>query len=331
MDKHDQQLDGLRGFAALYVVLHHVFLQLRYSHPQLSLLWQFFRYGPEAVIIFFILSGYVIGNSYSSRIGRSISWQSYLQKRTRRIFPIFFVALILSYAVASLLAGKMVPCNSIQLFGNILMLQSPKMHPGHIINVYYYNGPLWSLSFEWWFYMLFYPIQRFIPGRNRIFVVMGICMTGMILNLVYMNQIFWIMVFLPIWWMGVEIARVRSMWNSFMLRDLKLSILSVCLPLVGFFILSLRIGLHHLDMHIYPASDFRLFLAALGLLFLAWIWTLCGLWGYDQTIGKLSILAPVSYGIYAFHYPLLSNLSTWPSHSIPVNLPLRAGAILLLA
>ena len=51
------KLEGVRGFAALYVLIHHL------SHPligQSGLKALPFRFGQEAVIVFFLISGFVI-------------------------------------------------------------------------------------------------------------------------------------------------------------------------------------------------------------------------------------------------------------------------------
>src|ERR1700722_10771871 len=79
-------LDGLRGLAALYVAMHHAFwlLQEGYTagylaHPAAYSRAQkivalasssIFRLGHEAVLFFFVLSGFVIHLRYARRITR---------------------------------------------------------------------------------------------------------------------------------------------------------------------------------------------------------------------------------------------------------------------
>ena len=63
------KLEALRGFAAIYVVLFH-------SLPQKFYLFGInvgvlFRFGPESVILFFILSGFVIKFTYEKSRNKS--------------------------------------------------------------------------------------------------------------------------------------------------------------------------------------------------------------------------------------------------------------------
>jgi peptidoglycan/LPS O-acetylase OafA/YrhL len=75
-----QKLECIRGLAAFYVVLHHlarIFLHHRwYRLP--------FVFGPEAVMVFFVLSGFVI--HYSTRVSPAdLGIKNYSVKRLRRI------------------------------------------------------------------------------------------------------------------------------------------------------------------------------------------------------------------------------------------------------
>jgi peptidoglycan/LPS O-acetylase OafA/YrhL len=149
-------LEALRGFAALHVLLNHVsnsYLHLQHSFWALPL-----RFGQEGVLIFFLLSGFVICYSHHRAAAGGDGFRIYFFKRGRRIYPIFLLALLLAYGIACLGAQDWAPVNFRQLFGNIFMLQDHTDRPGVFCLPFADNQPLWSLSFEWWFYMMFYLV-----------------------------------------------------------------------------------------------------------------------------------------------------------------------------
>lgn len=105
-------LESLRGFASIYVAIGHFIL----SHKNIPVSLGFlFRFGQEAVIIFFILSGFVI--FYSSSKNQNESLYSYFIKRFRRIYFPLICALIVSIVFVSC----DFPIKA--LVGNLLMLQ----------------------------------------------------------------------------------------------------------------------------------------------------------------------------------------------------------------
>ena len=76
------KLEALRGFSLLYVVLHH-------SLPHKIIvaginIGNLFRFGQEAVILFFLLSGFVI--NYAFQTGKNKTFRTYFLKRFSRIY-----------------------------------------------------------------------------------------------------------------------------------------------------------------------------------------------------------------------------------------------------
>ena len=91
-------LDSLRGIAALVVVLHHI--RLMYSETpgwiKYSPLRALFS-GESAVIVFFVLSGFVLYFALNSK--NPGSFWSFANKRFWRIYPAFCVAILASTAL----------------------------------------------------------------------------------------------------------------------------------------------------------------------------------------------------------------------------------------
>lgn len=77
-------LDGMRGIAALAVMLHH-FTQ----HTS----FRAFSGSSLAVDLFFCLSGFVIAHSYLNRLKETISFGGFMLRRAVRLYPMFLCGL----------------------------------------------------------------------------------------------------------------------------------------------------------------------------------------------------------------------------------------------
>jgi peptidoglycan/LPS O-acetylase OafA/YrhL len=182
-------LDFLRGLAALLVVLEHLRAFFFVTFPELQspgILTKAFYLvtglGHQSVMIFFVLSGYLVGGSVITALEkRKWSWKSYLLRRMSRLWVVLIPALILtlildkigySFAPAGYEGAYRAIYNtgpsltgpaqwSLSLFfGNIFFLQNI------CIPCFGTNSPLWSLANEFWYYLLLpLLLTVFLPGR----------------------------------------------------------------------------------------------------------------------------------------------------------------------
>jgi peptidoglycan/LPS O-acetylase OafA/YrhL len=145
-------LDGLRGLAALYVVVNHVFLRAFPGYPvNRAPFWaDWFSYGRFAVVVFIVLSGFSLALSPARRGWRLDSISRFAHRRARRILPAYWAALAFSLAVAWLLVGqpghgipdtKSVVVNGL-LVQNVVAAHSP-------------NAAFWSMAVEAQLYLAF--------------------------------------------------------------------------------------------------------------------------------------------------------------------------------
>ena len=100
-------LDGIRGLAALYVVVNHIFLRTfpGYPHDRAPFWAGFFIYGRFAVVVFIVLSGFSLALSPARHGWRLDSVFRFAGRRARRILPAYFAALAFSLAVAWLVVA----------------------------------------------------------------------------------------------------------------------------------------------------------------------------------------------------------------------------------
>ncbi len=98
-------LDGLRGLAALFVVVNHVFLRAFPGYPvNRAPFWAgWFIYGRFAVVVFIVLSGFSLALSPARHGWRLDGVSRFACRRARRILPPYWAALVFSLAVAWLI------------------------------------------------------------------------------------------------------------------------------------------------------------------------------------------------------------------------------------
>jgi peptidoglycan/LPS O-acetylase OafA/YrhL len=99
-----EYLDGLRGLAALYVVLVHIEPSIGEQLPTwLQLFTKTLRYGRVSVVIFIVLSGYVLMASVVRSLNGYVAgglW-GYIKRRSRRILPPYYATLVFCVLLAA--------------------------------------------------------------------------------------------------------------------------------------------------------------------------------------------------------------------------------------
>lgn len=291
----------MRGFAACYVLVGHI-CNVYFSNPP----WAFpFRFAAEAVVLFFLLSGFVV--QYSTREAETP--RDYFIKRVRRIYPLFVLSLALSYLLASWGKGSWAEARWMDLIGNLVMLQDFGFRrPGVWINQYY-NEALWSLAYEFWFYLFFFVILKATnSARRRSVIVAGVAVTAMFVHYVWPNQIGYFVSAFAIWWAGAELARKYR--NP---TDAPFSMIVWCgflLLLAAAWLPALRgMPMDEWALGLYPILDIRRFSGAAVIIIIGLYWQ--AMWDrggkeiFRFTIGPFRIFGPISYGIYVFHFPIL--------------------------
>lgn len=305
-------LESLRGLAAIYVLMGH-FVNLTLHNPS----WGFiFRFSQEAVILFFLLSGFVIYYSTFSR-SSDLNLKDYFIKRVRRIYPLFIISLFFSYLLACWGAGSWIPFEIPLFLGNLFMLQDFDAGKPGVWFATFHNGALWSLSYEWWFYVGFCIVHYCIgkaAAQKYVVTLLGLLCLG--LFKVAPNQLCMFGMYFVIWWCGVELAREhcqrghiswRGQYQMWCLLGISASAWILVL-LWGFPRSQYVLGLH-------PIMECRHIVSALLLLLVGMLWRQCGWIGYRYTLYPFIYLAGISYGIYIFHFPIIVWVNSfWPGH-----------------
>ncbi|SNC67357.1 Peptidoglycan/LPS O-acetylase OafA/YrhL, contains acyltransferase and SGNH-hydrolase domains [Hymenobacter gelipurpurascens] len=196
--KINYNLEALRGFAALVVVWHHALLpaynHLLSPHYQLSGPASFTPSGHFAVLIFFLLSGYVIEIS-TKPITTRTDIGAYLKKRAVRLYPIYLVVLLFTLFVATTAYSWQTKLAHFTLLQGAL---SPVMME---------LNPSWSLAQEVCFYLLFLPLSFFrVPPQ---WAALGALLVGLI-NLALGAPVIFLTTYalgFTFWLLGAALAR----------------------------------------------------------------------------------------------------------------------------
>jgi peptidoglycan/LPS O-acetylase OafA/YrhL len=181
---HYELLNGLRGIAALMVVLYHVFEGFATSPID-----QRFNHGYLAVDFFFILSGFVIGYAYDDR-WQKMKTRDFIKRRLIRLHPMIVLGLVFGVITFLIQGGKQWDGTSVSLSMVILALLLslfliPAV-PGSGVEVrgngemFPLNGPIWTLFFEYIGNILYALILRRLSNKMLTILVVfaGLALTS---------------------------------------------------------------------------------------------------------------------------------------------------------
>lgn len=150
--KHYEILDGLRGVAAVLVVMFH--LLETFTHGDNSK--QIINHGYMAVDFFFVLSGFVIGYAYDDRWSK-MSLGNFFKRRLIRLHPMIIMGMIVGAVTFYFQGGAFPMINEVpvwkmllvMLIGFTLLPVPPSLDIRGWTEMHPLNGPAWSLFFEY--------------------------------------------------------------------------------------------------------------------------------------------------------------------------------------
>ena len=306
-------LDALRGVAALGVFTSHWrdcffrdYSQLYVHNPLIAAAYFVSGIGHQWVIVFFVLSGYLVGGSVLRQTlqGRW-SWREYALHRLTRLYVVLIPALLLGGAI-DLIGLRFFGASDVYtahhgmklmfeapasrvtvdtLLGNYLFLQLI------LVPVFGSNGPLWSLSYEFWYYLAF-PLLFFALWKRSSIARKALSLVGLFAVLLFVR---WKIAAMGlIWLMGVAIHWLPAA------RGLSLARRRVGLAVA--FALTVECLAWCKQSH-SPLSDYVLGIAIMLLVYSIVHWVTVSPTGWTRTMIQYS--ARSSYTLYLVHLPPL--------------------------
>jgi peptidoglycan/LPS O-acetylase OafA/YrhL len=303
-------LDALRGVAALLVCFDHWRYLFFIDYPQLTvhrgllfLPYAMCTLGHQAVVVFFVLSGYLVGGHVlrARETGRW-SWPVYLVQRGVRLWTVLLPALLLGgiidwaalhlHLAPALYSGMVnnhvtgdvhLSLTWKALLGNIFFLQTI------LTPVFGSNGALWSLAYEAWYYLLF-PLGLLAlcgPSSPAKRIAMGAGFVGIAF---FIGS--GIMLMFPVWMLGVLLAVLPVRPTSVTARWIALALYA-----------PLFIGIDRFLSSQALLSDY-----VLGIATFAFLWILIGAQARSEGrwyVQPSRTIAGFSYTLYLVHVPML--------------------------
>ncbi|MCQ6278883.1 acyltransferase [Bacillus sp. EB600] len=281
-------LDIIRFLSALVVFLFHFYVPLP---------------GYQAVMVFFVLSGYFISGTILKSIKENKwKWSEYLIKRIIRLWVVLLPCLFLTYLWANLQLNIFGPNQKIANYldvktflGNLFFLQ------GILVKTYGLNGPLWSLSYEFWYYILFPCLVLTFVSRKKKFKLLYAFLFILISLFVGKR----IMIYFLIWLMGAVIPFIKPL--KIQPKFLK-NVILILTSLVAIFSTQYNSG----DWEVKWTNFARDLGVAVSFCFL--IYLIISFHNNKSINLKINIskhLAGFSYTLYLAHYPLANFILTW--------------------
>jgi len=315
-----RNIDLLRGFAAVTVLIYHVIEHLKWKDFPVSGFLSWFRMGWIAVDMFFVISGLVIGLSVFNNINRKNWRHSFCLKRFYRIIPLHYLTILIW--IIFIQPGMLFEKPIIHIGSHLLFIHNLSFYTSGSI-----NGVNWSLATEMQFYLLMCIFGKFIfTSRLWTFSVLFIVVSWIwrYLAIIYpyypvdlpftytlFNFVTQLVGMLDEFAFGLILAKLilSKHWTKLIdaRSSYKLLLLLLAIVFTG---ISIKIYWHFPNFwdNAYMVIFFRtLFTFSFSLiLFFACLISFKGL--ILKLLSPFFYLGTISYGIYLWHLPIIESL-----------------------
>lgn len=324
-------LDSLRGLLAVYVLAGHTRWLLWAGHAEWTSsqhpAWQniialssaLLRYGHEAVMGFFVLSGFFIHLRAAQDFAKGgqplLNLPHYARRRLHRLVPTYALAMVLTLAfdlvgrhnwpaLYSATSGDDLLNSSFARMGYSATSVVPALCllPSCLGQHFGSNAPLWSLGYEVVYYAV-YPLWlglRLQFGRFAYLLLPVSILAGSSLLTGWPALV---LAHYSIWLTGAALAECLTAIRR----------VSTMVPIAMIITAATALGLHHLPVSRSLIPSLILAVVYGGALVGAFA-LLSERWSSSLALRALQYFGKRSYTLYIVHFPLLALLSAWVFH-----------------
>jgi peptidoglycan/LPS O-acetylase OafA/YrhL len=318
--KYFDNINILRGFAAISVLIYHLIDPNKWPEFPNSGLLLWFRYGWIAVDLFFVISGFVITLSFLQRVKNSVNLteqssyrKQFLFNRLARIIPLYILTCLI----------WVVFVNPNLIFDHLLknfFLHLFFLH--HLVPEYLFgfNPPSWTLAVEVQFYLLLAMFgTRLLRARILYVALFGILIALLSRSInffefdyVNYDQLFKrlanILCYLDEFIVGLILARFVISPSFKKLTQIKLP-KKICIS--AFLIMTIYFSqIFYIE---YVTLDYKIIfyrtILAINCASIILIFSIIEIKGLTRKmLSPLYYLGTISYGLYLWHYPIITSL-----------------------
>jgi peptidoglycan/LPS O-acetylase OafA/YrhL len=181
--KYFKELDGVRGMAAIMVVLFHM-KQSGIGHDVVArTLFKAGNFGQTGVILFFVLSGFLITRILIISKHKESYFKKFYIRRSLRIFPLYYIALAIYVIVMPYITtGKVIPFSQSWYFWVYLQnigftFKWPITGPNHF----------WSLAVEEHFYLVWPFVVYFLSEKWLLRAIGLIIVSSIVIRIIMLG------------------------------------------------------------------------------------------------------------------------------------------------
>jgi peptidoglycan/LPS O-acetylase OafA/YrhL len=179
-------LDGLRGYLAIFVFLHHACIWYFYLKTGL---WQeppsslYNHLGQSSVALFFMITGFLFFSKLLDGRAKNIDWEKLFWSRLCRLVPLYLFTMVLFFGIVAYLSGGVIREPWPLLLGKVqkwlcfTTSGTPSLN-GVKDSFTIVAGVTWSLPYEWFFYFAL-PILAMIVGSRPPFIYIATAAAGL--------------------------------------------------------------------------------------------------------------------------------------------------------
>ena len=322
--KYRPEIDGLRAFAVVAVIINHFNKDLLPS-------------GYLGVDIFFVISGYVITSSLAGRESKNFLdfLTGFYERRIKRLVPALVFFVLITSVLISLFnpdPDRALKTGATSLFGlsNLYLLKQSTDYFAQSTELNPFTHT-WSLGVEEQFYLLFPFLiwfsgfgQQSSKGARNLFFWVGALTTASLIGFIYLYQVnqpaAYFLMPLRFW----EMAAGCLIFLGFQKRVRIERTLEQVPPLL---VVAAMVGVMYLPVAAaVPAT--------IGIVVLSAVLIAClkrGTFAYKFfTLEKVVYIGLISYSLYLWHWSVLS-ISRWTIGIHWWSVPIQTGFMLLLA
>lgn len=322
------ELDGLRGIAVLFVVIHHYFTGVvavgtlpAWGKTLHALTYPLLVSGVD---LFFVISGYIVGGIVIDNIAKPDFFRSFYIRRATRILPLYFGMLALFYFAIAVSRVFPNPMDIWLLKGDLPLWSYAVFMQNYFAGWYEHPGGrffamAWSVATEEHFYLLFPPLLYFAGLRRTAIIILAILLVCPLVRMIAERSFGFYAAYMPFparadsIAYGVVVALMQRRWPLYMTGSLARR-LAALTSLFFFGVLCAQsLGV----IVVGAAGRFTL----LGLLYAAVIvWGVLGGGLFAKVLRHPALLffGMISYPLYMFHQAVNGTLQGFVAHQAPI-------------